>query len=304
MARSRSLGREHRTWSYRPQASSSASSLLLDQVSVAPLCAYSFSRKLRSAYAGAAFRVRRSSDNTEQDIGFSGTAVDFAALASFCSGTTGFVRTWYSQGSTAGRDLRNTTAGNQPRIYSGGATDAMTNGTKGCYFPTAASTHLLSTGGGFSAGLTGNPGITVAWAFDRVSGEERGWEFGLHSAGRYILFDAEIARECFIGNGTGYRSLDYNNAVNVPHSLILKIAASSTVSAWEIEEAGTNLTQLAVASGATTLNLGGASNDLVIGNWAPGDDSHNGHFAAYMIWDSLLGSTDLGYLRTEMANYA
>lgn len=56
-------------------------SLLLDQVTGAA-AAYSL-RKLRNAYTGSAVRVRRSSDNSEQDIGFSGNDFDTATFSSF-----------------------------------------------------------------------------------------------------------------------------------------------------------------------------------------------------------------------------
>jgi hypothetical protein len=81
--------------------------------------AYSL-RKLRSAYTGSAIRVRRSSDNTETDIGFSSTfALDTTSLSSFCSGTNGFVTTWYDQ-SGNGRNSTQTTAIQQPQIVSAG----------------------------------------------------------------------------------------------------------------------------------------------------------------------------------------
>ena len=48
----------------------SSESLLLDTYSGASV-AYSL-RKLSSTYSGSTIRVRRSSDNTEQDIGFTG----------------------------------------------------------------------------------------------------------------------------------------------------------------------------------------------------------------------------------------
>jgi hypothetical protein len=82
--------------------------------------AYSL-RKLRTAYTGSAIRVRRASDNTEQNIGFSSTgALDTSSLTSFCSGTNGFVTTWYDQ-SGNGRDATQTTAANQPQIVSSGS---------------------------------------------------------------------------------------------------------------------------------------------------------------------------------------
>jgi hypothetical protein len=81
--------------------------------------AYSL-RKLRTAYTGSAIRVRRASDNTEQDIGFSSGNLDTTALTTFCSGTNGFVKTWYDQ-SGNGINAIQTTASNQPQIVSSGA---------------------------------------------------------------------------------------------------------------------------------------------------------------------------------------
>jgi hypothetical protein len=82
--------------------------------------AYSL-RKLRSAYTGSAIRVRRASDNTEQNIGFTALGgLDTTTLTSFCSGTNGFVKTWYDQ-SGNGRDATQTTAANQPQIVSSGS---------------------------------------------------------------------------------------------------------------------------------------------------------------------------------------
>jgi hypothetical protein len=77
-------------------------------------------RKLRTAYTGSAIKVRRSSDNTEMDIGFSGANLDTSALTSFCSGTNGFVTTWYDQ-SGNGYNATQTTALNQPKIVSAGS---------------------------------------------------------------------------------------------------------------------------------------------------------------------------------------
>jgi len=93
-------------------------SLLLD---LYPSAAAAYSvRLLRTAYTGNAIRVRRSSDNTEQDIGFSGGNLDTSALTTFCSGTNGFVTTWYDQSGNA-NNATQTTAANQPQIVSSGS---------------------------------------------------------------------------------------------------------------------------------------------------------------------------------------
>lgn len=81
--------------------------------------AYSL-RKLRSAYSGNCIRVRRSSDNTEQDFGFVNNILDTASLLTFCGAGNGFVTTWYDQSGNA-NNATQTTAANQPQIVSSGA---------------------------------------------------------------------------------------------------------------------------------------------------------------------------------------
>jgi hypothetical protein len=113
-----------------------------------PDAAAAFSvRKLRSAYTGSAIRVRRSSDNAEQNIGFTALGnLDTTALTSFCSGTNGFVTTWYDQ-SGNGYDAIQTTASNQPEIVSSGSVLTL-NGKPSIYFnnPSGRGTQWLDTG--------------------------------------------------------------------------------------------------------------------------------------------------------------
>jgi hypothetical protein len=102
--------------------------------------AYSL-RKLRTAYTGNVIRVRRASDNTEQDIGFSGENLDTLSLTSFCSGTNGFVTTWYDQ-SGNNRNMTQSTAANQPQIVSSG--NVIIQGTKPIIQFNSAN-HILNT---------------------------------------------------------------------------------------------------------------------------------------------------------------
>lgn len=81
--------------------------------------AYSL-RKLRSAYTGSAIRVRRSSDNSEQNIGFVNNVLDTSSLTTFCGSGNGFVTTWYDQSGNA-RNATQSTAANQPQIVSSGS---------------------------------------------------------------------------------------------------------------------------------------------------------------------------------------
>jgi len=92
---------------------------LLDTYSGAA-AAYSL-RLLDSTYSGNAIKVRRASDNTEQDIGFVNNVLDTSSLETFCSGTDGFVTTWYDQSGNA-NNASQTTEASQPKIVSSGTT--------------------------------------------------------------------------------------------------------------------------------------------------------------------------------------
>ena len=80
-------------------------------------------RKLSSSYAGSAIQVRRSSDNSTQNIGFTSSGdLDQSALTSFCASTDCFVTTWYDQSGNS-LDATQTTDTKQPKIVSTGVVE-------------------------------------------------------------------------------------------------------------------------------------------------------------------------------------
>ena len=94
-----------------------ADPLLLDSYSGAA-AAYSL-RQLSWAYGGPVVRVRRDSDNAEQD--FTATEVSDGSLAAWVgAGNNGLVRTWYDQ-SGNGNNAVQTISANQPTIVSSGS---------------------------------------------------------------------------------------------------------------------------------------------------------------------------------------
>lgn len=96
----------------RKKATTPPSSLLLDTYPAE--AAYSL-RLLRTAYAGSAVRIRRSSDDTEQDIGFSSGNFDATSFSSFIGGGSGYVVTWYDQ-SGNGHNLPTGSFSEQPQL--------------------------------------------------------------------------------------------------------------------------------------------------------------------------------------------
>jgi hypothetical protein len=100
-----------------------ASGFVIDLITPQPVWAVSL-RKLRSAYAGNAATVRRSSDNTTTNIGFIGEALDTAALTAFVGVGNGFTATLFNQMST-GSNATQSTAGNQPSMVVSGTVQLL-----------------------------------------------------------------------------------------------------------------------------------------------------------------------------------
>ncbi|HEX7687335.1 MAG TPA: arabinofuranosidase catalytic domain-containing protein [Burkholderiaceae bacterium] len=91
----------------------------LDALSVQPAMAFS-TRLLLIDYGGACMRVRRSSDNSEMDIGFARGTVDTAALLAFVGSGNGYITNWYNQ-TGSGIDAVQANASAQPLIVESGA---------------------------------------------------------------------------------------------------------------------------------------------------------------------------------------
>jgi len=139
-------------------------------------------RKVNSAYSGGCMRIRRSTDNTELEIGFVGGDLDTSAISTFCGAGFGYVTKWYDQSGNA-NDKFNTTAVNQPVIYNNGFT--LRNGKP---YISASSTQWLYLATSYSQGAedytlfmtyekntAGNQGILLD------SGSAYSWlDFGLN----------------------------------------------------------------------------------------------------------------------------
>lgn len=127
--------------------------LILDLVPGAA-AAYSL-RLLTTTYSGSAVRVRRSSDNAEQDINFTGVALDTTNLLSFVGTGSGFVTTWYDQ---SGNNINATQSIslNQPLIVSSGS--LVTENSKSAINFNNQSTVCLNLTNTISAGS-----FTVLW---------------------------------------------------------------------------------------------------------------------------------------------
>jgi|GEM_PF-7101210 len=94
--------------------------------------AYSL-RRLSSTYSGPAIRVRRSSDNAEQEFGFGADDyLDTAGVVAFVGSGNGYVTTWYDQ--TGGEAMTNADVLRQPYIVKDGIIESTGTGLPAVYF--------------------------------------------------------------------------------------------------------------------------------------------------------------------------
>lgn len=143
--------------------------------------------KLRTDYSGFCMRVRRSTDNAEQDIGFSGDFIDTGALLSFCGGFDGFISIYYNQGSIEGTGVQ-IAAANQPQVVSSGV---LTFNQDGRFAPLFSGNQWLN----FGDNITINGNLNVFWKSSSIiAGDSYTWAKSKSGAdpNRYAQFDDVI----------------------------------------------------------------------------------------------------------------
>jgi hypothetical protein len=195
--------------------------------------AYSL-RLLDTTYTGSAIRVRRASDNAEQDIGFDNNELDTSALATFCSGTDGFVKTWYDQAGSNNATQTTTTA--QPKIYDSATGTVTENGKPALAFSSSYfSISITASAGNISAFMVTTNSATDSFLFDSPSGR-----FILDGRGgsRGVYYDGSWRGTMHSGSGQQLQS-------------ILAVSASSGSSYVNSSAINTSLTYNQVGLGGT-----------------------------------------------------
>jgi hypothetical protein len=276
---------------YRPYAVASAN-LLLDQYSGAA-AAYSL-RKLRTAYTGSAIRVRRSNDNTEQDIGFTSSGdLDTTSLKTFVgAGNSGFVTTWYDQSGNA-RNATQATAANQPRVVNAGTVERRTNLPS--VFFNGATYRLLTSAfsyndGNYTAFACSNQVDTTSRVMLSHDSSATG-----RRAPLYIRFSGPPQT---VANTTGTTTFitDNGNSISVNQTYIFSAVKRS------------NNTEIYVngnTNGATTLSANSVnfSQSLKIGSqFFNGTNHYNGYIHEIILYGSDK-STDRTGIETNINSY-
>ena len=209
-------------------------------------------------------RVRRSSDNTEQD--FTAPQVTDGTLTTFCGAGNGFVRTWYDQ-SGNGRNATQATTGNQPQIVSNGA--LLTEGSKPVLsFIAASNTYLTANSlASVYAGTNQPLSSFMVLKGTRTNVTEEAYAFGTAGSGiaRYILIrrNATGQHRAVANDGATTVSL-LGGTTNTATHLRSDIRPGATLSTF------VNGTVLAGID-AASFSVGSVSlNEFDIGNWNEG----------------------------------
>ncbi len=148
-------------------------------------------RRAVSGYAGNAMLVRRSSDNTTQNIGFVGDALDTASAVTFAAGSLLYVVTWYDQSganacSSAACDVTQATTSRQPLLVITAVGMAYVSlPSTSTYGALAAATHLDLTGDQTLGGvvISAQSGLGLILADYNTGSPFTGWGLAQGNAG-------------------------------------------------------------------------------------------------------------------------
>jgi hypothetical protein len=279
---------------YRPLAQPVANLLLDDYPNAA--AAYSL-RKLDKDYTGSAIRVRRSNDNSEQDIGFVGHDLDTASLKTFVGSNSGFVTTWYDQSGNA-RNATQTTAANQPRVVNAGTVDRRSGDISLVYdgsndFLEAASTNglTISPTSFYAVSSRGNTANQLRTVFTTgILSADRG--YGIF----YSLTEAPTLTQDRLYNQVRFQTAsqismrgDYTNTINI-NNLFFSTITNTSNNTWY--NGGNNASETySYTNNTTTRNImigartsSGAANDFFL----------NGTTSEIVIWGANQSSNRTG----------
>ena len=244
---------------------------------------YSF-RQLKTG-ATKAVRIRRASDNAEQDFAFDGSGnFDATGAATFLTATTGFITTMYDQSGNA-RDMVQATAGLQP-TYSASAG------------PASKPSALYTTGSNIglrSGAVTSNNFVTVndAYIISVFNASADGTIFGdwgdsLHSyvqggSSRVLNYEDDGAAKNVLVTTFAYNTsyiVDYTHVAGT--TMYGKLSGQTEVSL----AAGTNLgtltaSNMAIGSNSSFTTATSYISEVVFWNADPGRASVRSNLSTY-----------------------
>ncbi len=263
-------------------------------------------RKLRAAYAGSAIRVRRSSDSTEQDIGFDMQGdLDVNALMNFVGTGSGYIRTWYDQ-TTNGYNLDQSNTTYQPRIVASGVLYTL-NGRPVVRFD-GSDDHIFKTQSGsnsFSVLAVARPAATMEIDPKATSGTRgdsgekylfwpKGGSSGTDAGAGLSLGTNGVGAYEHTGVYLPALATAEGTVSNTQPSLVTMIYNNKTPYLYM----NSNLVDMGLTSPMTTVNA-----PSYVGGWPSGYGFHNGDVGELYFYDSTLSTANRAKLEQSEARY-
>ena len=247
-------------------------------------------RRLYSLYTGDCMRVRRDSDDAEQDIGFDSNGdLDILELSTFVgSGNNGYVRYWYDQsqsgGTGTGNDYGASSQSLQPRIYNGTSVEDD-NSEPAIYFVDGTSNTM-----GTAFNVTSQP-LSVFQVMRKDSTASRASGVQTTTAAPYrdgwvITCDASVIRAWYDNDGAGGYSF-----VTVNHD-------GTTQSLQSLITSGTNIDfRIEGGTSATNTDFYTSTDPLYLHGWY---SNQGARIQEIVLYTSDVGSSNRGSIENNI----
>jgi hypothetical protein len=273
----------------------------LDEYTNDLLCAFSF-RRLLSSYNGECYRVRRTSDNAERDIGFSQNDSDDQTPEQFCGTSDGMMRTWYDQKVSYG--LISTTNTRQPRVVLAGKIQKNQDDTfQSVYFDTTKILSFNSLASVFSD--TSKQFTIISVAENTGDSQVKLFLRGRRSANLNPIFSNAFLDSA---SGTLTNHALRNDAGTLVNQIgIKKYNFNANVFVWK--RFGNRLSMNFGHGSAGDFSYATPANPMTLDLMAIGLDPRDfnfgfdGYLAEFLLFDRGLSETEINYIVKDQIEY-
>lgn len=203
-------------------------------------------------------KVRRSNDNAEKNISWTGNLINTQQISDFCGANDGFVSTWYDQLSS--NNLTQSSSNLQPKIFDG-TNGLITNPSNNLAAIDTLTTSTVLANTGF---LQAQPyGLTMVWRPKTVIGHQGGEVLvGSGTSSPFVSF-AYRANRIFANAGAG---LNFDKSMlSATHlSSVLMNGTNTTIRDNDETKTGNAGTSTRGALGLGAYTNGAQSSDMYV----------------------------------------
>ena len=266
-----------------------------------------FSLRKLNADVTNAIRVRRDSDNIEQDIGFDNDGVlDTSAIQTFVGKTAnGYITRWYDQSGNMW-NVTESVETNQPRIIASNVIDVDSSGNVAVRFLSGSNTRMKGSTSATTMGLSGSQNRTDYLVACETTQSYLGTTINIagtvptaYANGAFWRITHETANRVYGGN-RAWENAGTNLANSSVQLGVVKLDGTSTSNMTHYQN-GSNTASNVTATGAVTINIGTAY--TFFGNDYIGTSYLNGYVAEYIVYATAHDDTTRGLIEDDILAY-